>query len=892
MRLATKLLLSINIILLVVFGIAFYASYSQERAASLRRLADDAMLVGQASATSARRILDDSRHERERLQEWCEAFGALETIRWVEVFDRDAKVIAHTLSERVGKPPLAAHDAIVRRVLQDGEIVDEEDVDGGRLNRFVPVYQGNEGESEIIGVVEVIAALDAANPYGEVVTVGQLAQAGAKAMLDRLESLDSELQAMTEQIGQFNDVIWVEVFDRDATVRAHTKADRVGGKPLAAHQRFILDIYDQPREISEYDPAGGRFNHFLPVMRDGVVESVIEVVLTTASMKERLGRIAWQLGTILGATMLVLSAGFAWMTRRFISRPLDQLFEATTRIAEGQLDHRVELRTSDEFEHLGDTFNSMMESVQEYNASKELAQAKADFLATISHEIRTPMNGILGMAQILKSSPLSDEQLDFVETILLSGENLMVIINDILDLAKITADKVQLEARPFDLRVISEQAVDLFTGKALEKKLELILDFQAERQRFAVGDAGKIRQILTNMISNAIKFTDEGHVLVTVSHEKEQGAHEFLFEVEDTGIGLPEGDVAGLFEDFTQADMSSTRQYGGTGLGLAICKRLVTQMGGRIGASQRVGGGARFWFRVPLPLAEGVTPVPYPVPSVASTRVLIADENPETGRALHRLFELWGMRSSFVSSGEQAIDLLREAIRSSEPFDVIMVGRSLSDMDAARFSEQVTGMSGVTPKLVLMVSSAYGLREDDQVSEERFAAVISKPIHQSELLNLLTQLWSMRGSDESSVSRKDRRLPRATERFDLDILVVEDDPSNQRVAKQMLESLGCRTTVVSSGRECLKLLEEIDVDGIFMDLQMPGMSGFDTTEAIRALSTENKRNLPIVALTAHAMGVDRERALEKGMNGYITKPLRSADLVFALKTWMRSSGRL
>ncbi len=888
MRLNTKFVLVINVVLVLAFTGIFFLTYVREKRAVYRNLRASAELIGRASSDSAGRIFDNIAEEDAHLQRLCEELGQLGSILWVEVFDRSSEIIAHTKPDRIGQAPLARHADFVRRVLADGESINERDEAHGRLNRFVPVFDGHDGEGQVVAVIEVVAEIAAPSAAADVQTVSRLAQDQVGHLHERVAGHRAELQALSAGFGRLGNVEWVAVFDESATIIAHTLPERVGHSPLASHEPRVREVLAVPRTVRESDEGSSHFHLYTPVVRHGEVISVIETVMSTESVAAALRNSAIRLFLLLGGLMLAVTVTFTVLTRRLIARPLQDLMVATDQIAAGELSYRIAGAHKGEFAVLVEAFNSMMANVQEFKETKEYNQAKADFLANISHEIRTPMNGILGMAQILRSTPLSAEQMDYVQTICISGENLMVIIDDILDFSKIAADRIAIEEDVFDLRVATEQAVDLFAGRALQKGLEIVLDFEAEKQRFVVGDAGRVRQILTNMIGNAVKFTVEGFVLVSVVYRAtDDGGGYFEFAVEDTGVGLQTDDIPQLFDEFTQADTSSTREYGGTGLGLAICRRLVTLLGGEIGAGPRTEGGARFWFTLPLALAEGGHPVPCPVPSVAELRVLIVDSNRRVCVALHKLLGCWGMDSEYTESGERALLMLAEALGRGSPFGVVLVGSSLADIESVTFSRRVKAMSAGGTARVLMIANPYDYKGRAATPRGDFEAVLNRPVHQSELLNLLTQLWSVRArAEDVPLGRRQPNMPRPEKGFDLRVMVVEDDFPSQRVAKRLLESLGCRTCVVDNGDECLKMIQDMDFDGIFMDLQMPVMDGYETTRAIRALEDERKRKTPIIALTAHAMGPDRERALATGMDGYVTKPVSTSDLTHAIERWL------
>ena len=526
-------------------------------------------------------------------------------------------------------------------------------------------------------------------------------------------------------------------------------------------------------------------------------------------------------------------------------------------------------------------------------------KAKSEFLATMSHEIRTPMNGVLGMAELMIGTELSNKQKRFAETIHKSGSALLTIINDILDFSKIEAGKLELNKTVFDLRLLTEELGVMFAGQAHQKGLELTCNYPADGHSMFRGDAERIRQILVNLIGNALKFTEKGEVLLKVElFEKKEGMFLIRFRVRDTGLGIEPSAQEKIFDSFSQADGSTTRKFGGTGLGLTICKKLTELMNGKIGIKSQPDLGSTFWFAIPLKKEVAVKQslARSASQSFKNVRVLIADSNKTNRELLEQQLTNWGMDYYSVDDGKNALRAIQEASQQGNPFSLSILDNQLPGLDGITLAKKINNNPETSDTRIIMLSSVGNMEETGQWLMAGIESYLSKPVRQTELYESVCKALES-DKDENDHIEKTNVTAQEEKTLNLKghILVAEDNIVNQELVREMISNLGCTVEIVDNGRQAFEAISESPLDSlqkpydlILMDCQMPEMDGFEGTQKLRQWEGQQKvlQRIPIIALTANAMEGDRDKCIASGMDDYMTKPFTLEQLGALLHHWL------
>ena len=698
----------------------------------------------------------------------------------------------------------------------------------------------------------------------------------------------ASLQSFVQETLNYPGVLYARVRDADGRVLASAGDETLLARPFVTDTDFrtINDkVFDIAAEIEEAGMIFGRVELGL---------SVTEPLWLEATAR--------RYGIGLAVLEMGLVALFSLALGMYLTRQLSNLTEGSRRIAAGEFGYQVAVRGRDELAETARSFNLMSARVRAtYNdlaeredalreakeAAEAAAEAKSQFLANMSHEIRTPMHGVLGALEMLRDPALDPSRQRYLDIANASAEILLTLIDEILDFSRLEAGKLRIETLDFELRRAVEDVTAMLGQRAHAKGLELACFIAPDAPDLLKGDPIRLRQILSNLVSNAIKFTSRGEVVVNVTAERLEAGRVLLrFEVRDTGIGIAADKQALLFQPFVQADGSTSRRFGGTGLGLSIARRLTELMGGEIGLSSEPGVGSRFWFRLPLAVAAPRQP---DATDLAGKRLLIVDDNATNRLILRRYLTAWGVRPGSANGGEEALAKLRDAVAAGRPYQLVLLDFNMPGMDGLALAKRLRQDPALAGTRLLMLSSSS--QDPAIINQLGIDIWLDKPVRQSDLHDAIATILNA-DVRHAQAGATPLFRPETEWRFSGQrVLLVEDNATSQQLGEAMLRQQELAVDIAGNGLEAIAALQRQSYAIVLMDVQMPELDGFEATRRIRTWeAAENRARTPIVALTAHALPADRDRCLAAGMNDYLVKPYSGRSLGAVIARWLAPTG--
>ena len=698
----------------------------------------------------------------------------------------------------------------------------------------------------------------------------------------------ASLQSFVQETLNYPGVLYARVRDADGRVLASAGDETLLARPFVTDTDFrtINDkVFDIAAEIEEAGMIFGRVELGLSVTEPLWLEAI--------ARRYSIGLALLEMGLV---------ALFSLALGMYLTRQLSNLTEGSRRIAAGEFGYQVAVRGRDELAETARSFNLMSARVRAtYNdlaeredalreakeAAEAAAEAKSQFLANMSHEIRTPMHGVLGALEMLRDPALDPSRQRYLDIANASAEILLTLIDEILDFSRLEAGKLRIETLDFELRRAVEDVTAMLGRRAHAKGLELACFIAPDAPDLLKGDPIRLRQILSNLVSNAIKFTPRGEVVVNVTAERLEASRVLLrFEVRDTGIGIAADKQALLFQPFVQADGSTSRRFGGTGLGLSIARRLTELMGGEIGLSSEPGVGSRFWFRLPLAVAAPRQP---DAADLAGKRLLIVDDNATNRLILRRYLTAWGVRPGSANGGEEALAKLRDAVAAGRPYQLVLLDFNMPGMDGLALAKRLRQDPALAGTRLLMLSSSS--QDPAIINQLGIDIWLDKPVRQSDLHDAIATILNA-DARHAQVEATPLFRPETEWRFSGQrVLLVEDNATSQQLGEAMLRQQGLAVDIAGNGLEAIATLQRQLYAIVLMDVQMPELDGFEAARRIRIWeATENRARTPIVALTAHALPADRDRCLAAGMDDYLVKPYSSRSLGAVIARWLAPTG--